>query len=101
MNSARLSLGHLSGKLRFRDTLREPDLLSNTVGKEMTYRISYDDGLAAMSGARDHEGVTRTEYFLGENDALQRERQLLETAITTASRCATAPVASWREFACN
>jgi len=61
-----------------RDTLREADVLSNTVGNEMTYRISYDDGLAAMAGARDHEGVTRTEYFRTEYEALQRARQLLE-----------------------
>ncbi len=40
----------------------------------MTHRISYDDSLAA----RDHEKVTRTEYFRTEYEALQRARQLLE-----------------------
>jgi hypothetical protein len=40
----------------------------------MTYRISYDDCSAAMAG----EGVTRTEYFRTEYEALQRARQLLE-----------------------
>jgi len=44
----------------------------------MTYRISYDDGLAAGAGARGHERVTRTEYFRTEYEALQRARQLLE-----------------------
>ena len=44
----------------------------------MTYRISYDDGLAAMAGARGHERVTRTEYFGTEYEALQRARQLLD-----------------------
>jgi hypothetical protein len=44
----------------------------------MTYRISYDDGLAAMAGAHGHEGVTRTEYFRTENEARQRARQLLK-----------------------
>jgi hypothetical protein len=44
----------------------------------MTYRISYDDGLAAMAVARGHERVMRTEYFPTEDEALQRARQLLE-----------------------
>ena len=44
----------------------------------MTYRISYDDGLAAMVGARGDERVTRMEYFGTEDEALQRARQLLE-----------------------
>jgi hypothetical protein len=44
----------------------------------MTYRISYDDGLTASTGARGHEGVTRTEYFPSEYEALNRARQLLE-----------------------
>jgi hypothetical protein len=44
----------------------------------MTYRISYYDGLAALAGARGHQGVTRAEYFRNEHDALQRARQLLE-----------------------
>ena len=44
----------------------------------MTYRITYDDGLAAAAGTRSHQGVTRTEYFRTEYEALQRARQLLE-----------------------
>ena len=44
----------------------------------MTYRISYDDGLAAISVSRGHQGVTRTEYFRTEFEALQRARQLLD-----------------------
>jgi hypothetical protein len=44
----------------------------------MTYRISYEDGLAASTGARGHEGVTRTEYFRTEYEARNRARQLLE-----------------------
>jgi hypothetical protein len=44
----------------------------------MTYRISYDDGLAATTGAGGHEEVTRTEYFRTEYEALQRARQLLD-----------------------
>jgi hypothetical protein len=58
--------------------VREPDVLSNSQGTEMTYRISYDDGLAAATGAGGHEGMTRTEYFRTEYEALQRARQLLE-----------------------
>jgi hypothetical protein len=44
----------------------------------MTYRISYDDGLAAMAGSPGHEKVKRTEYFRTEYEALQRVRQLLD-----------------------
>jgi hypothetical protein len=58
--------------------LWEPDLLSITVGKEMTYRISYENGVAAAADAAYLEVVTRTEYFRTEYEALQRARQLLE-----------------------
>jgi hypothetical protein len=44
----------------------------------MTYRISYDEGLPAMTGVQDHERVTRTEYFRTEYEARQRARQLLD-----------------------
>jgi hypothetical protein len=37
----------------------------------MTYRISYDDGLAATTDAGGHEGATRTEYLGTEYEALQ------------------------------
>jgi hypothetical protein len=47
----------------------------------MTYRISYDDGLAAMAGSRGHERVKRTEYFRTEYEALQRARQLLDDGV--------------------
>lgn len=42
----------------------------------MTYRISYDDGLA--TGARGRERVQRTEYFRTEFEALRRARELIE-----------------------
>jgi hypothetical protein len=44
----------------------------------MTYRISYDDGVAAMACSRRNETVKRTEYFRTEYEALQRARQLLD-----------------------
>ena len=44
----------------------------------MTYRISYDDGLAVATGAHGREGVKRTEYFHTEFAALKRARQLIE-----------------------
>jgi hypothetical protein len=44
----------------------------------MAYRISYEEGMVAMAGARGAEAVTRTEYFRTEYEALQRARQLLE-----------------------
>jgi hypothetical protein len=71
-------LGHRSGKLQFLEMLRVSDIVFNIVGNEMTYRISYDDGVAAANGARGNEGVTRTEYFRTEREALKRARDLLE-----------------------
>ena len=65
-------LGHRPGTLEFRD------ILSITVGKDMIYRLSYDDGFAAAADAACLEGVTRTEYFRSEPEALNRARQLLE-----------------------
>ena len=44
----------------------------------MTYRISYDNSTIAVAGARGAEGVTRTEYFRTEFDALKRARRLVE-----------------------
>jgi hypothetical protein len=38
----------------------------------MTYRISYDEGLAATAGSH------RTEYFRTEHEALRRARQLID-----------------------
>jgi hypothetical protein len=49
----------------------------NPVGCAL-YRISYDDGLAAISDARGHQRVTRTEYFLTEYEAFQRAHHLIE-----------------------
>jgi hypothetical protein len=43
----------------------------------MTYRISYEDGLAAAADAAYLEVVARTEYFRTEYEALNRARQLL------------------------
>jgi hypothetical protein len=67
-----------SGKLQFLEMLRVSDIVFNTVGNEMTYRISYDNGLAAAADAAYLEVVTRTEYFPTEYQALKRARQLLE-----------------------
>jgi hypothetical protein len=78
MSSPRLGFRALVRDFNFGIRCRESDVLSNTVGNEMTYRISYDDGLAAMVGAQGHDGVTRTEYFRTEYEALQRARQLLQ-----------------------
>ena len=44
----------------------------------MTYRISYEDGVAAAADAGYLEVVTRTEYFRTEHEAFQRARQLIE-----------------------
>jgi hypothetical protein len=44
----------------------------------MTYRVSYETGLASTIGAQNHEGVTRTEYFHTEHEALKRARELFE-----------------------
>ncbi len=43
----------------------------------MTYRVSYEDALTSTSGSQ--EGVTRTEYFRTEFEALNRARQLIES----------------------
>ena len=47
-----------------------------TSGNQMTYRVSYEGALTATSGSQ--EGVTRTEYFRTEFEALNRARQLIE-----------------------
>lgn len=44
----------------------------------MTYRISYDNGTIAAAAGRGAEGVTRTEYFRTELEALKRARRLVE-----------------------
>jgi hypothetical protein len=59
--------------------VREADVVMQYGGEEMTYRISYDDGLAAMRAARQ-DAVTRTEYFRTEYEALNRARELLDDA---------------------
>lgn len=46
----------------------------------MTYRISYEDGWAAATGAR-HEPVTQTEYFRTEHEALNRAHELLDSGV--------------------
>jgi hypothetical protein len=43
----------------------------------MTYRISYDDGLASIVPRREANG-TRIEYFYSEQEALGRARELLD-----------------------
>ena len=65
----------------------------------MTYRISYDDGLA--TGARGRERVQRTEYFHTEFEALRRARELIEDDDHTLSPCTTAPVTSSPAFCCS
>ena len=44
----------------------------------MTYEISYEDGRAAATAARDGE-TTRTESFGTESEALSRARELVES----------------------
>jgi hypothetical protein len=46
----------------------------------MTYRISYEDGWAANSSSREG-GVTRTESFRTEHEALCRARELVDSDI--------------------
>ena len=70
--------GHRSGKLEFGETWREPDILFNTAENTMAYRISYEDGSAVTTGAEGYGGVTRSEYFRTEFEALKRARQLLD-----------------------
>ena len=55
LSSAELQ-GHRSGKLEFRETWREPDILFNTAETTMAYRISYEDGSAATTARRGMEG---------------------------------------------
>lgn len=44
----------------------------------MTYRVSYYDDLLALARVQGHQGVTKSEYFRTEYEALQRVRQLIE-----------------------
>jgi hypothetical protein len=46
----------------------------------MTYRISYLDGWAELTGA-PVGGATRTEYFEAEFEALHRARELVESGV--------------------
>jgi len=46
----------------------------------MMYRISYEDGWAALTGT-SRSGVERTEYFGTEHDALRRARELIESGV--------------------
>jgi len=55
----------------FWERLRETGVPSKPAGNEMTYRISYDDGLT-------REAVKRSEYYRTEFEATRRARQLLE-----------------------
>jgi hypothetical protein len=77
LSSAELQ-GHRSGKLEFREAWREPDISFNTAGTTMAYRISYEDGSAITTGAEGYGGVTRSEYFRSEFEALKRARRLLD-----------------------
>ena len=44
----------------------------------MPYSITYDDG--SVGSGNGTEGLTRTEFFLTEQDALHRASRLLEEA---------------------
>ena len=55
----------------FWERLTGTGVLSETAGNEMTYRISYDDGLP-------REAVKRSEYYRTESEAMRRARELLE-----------------------
>jgi hypothetical protein len=46
----------------------------------MTYRVSYEDGWAAIAGGAEG-GASRTEYFLNEHEALQRARELVDSGV--------------------
>jgi hypothetical protein len=48
------------------------------MAENMTYRISYDDGLAISVKKWRNEDPARTETFLTEHEALNRARELLE-----------------------
>ena len=50
----------------------------NIAEKVMTYRISYENDIAATTGAEGYGGVTRSEYFSTESEALKRVRRLLD-----------------------
>ena len=50
----------------------------NTAENTMAYRISYEDGSAVTTGAEGYGGVTRSEYFRTEFEALKRARRLLD-----------------------
>ena len=70
--------GHRSPKRLFRETRQEPDIRFNTAENTMAYRISYEDGSAITIGTQGYGGVTRSEYFRTEFEALKRARQLLD-----------------------
>ena len=44
----------------------------------MTYRVSYEDDLAPETGAEGYGGMTRSEYFRTEHEALKRARDLID-----------------------
>jgi hypothetical protein len=46
----------------------------------MTYRVSYADGWAAATAVRQ-DGMTRTEYFSTEYEALNRARELVDSGV--------------------
>ena len=56
----------------------ETDILFNMAENTMAYRISYEDGSAVTTSAEGYGGVTRSEYFRTEFEALQRARRLLD-----------------------
>jgi hypothetical protein len=63
-------------------TWREADVQfkKSWEAKDVTYRISYEDGWAAIAGGAEG-GASRTEYFLNEHEALQRARELVDSGV--------------------
>ena len=47
----------------------------------MTYSISYDDGWPSATKESREEGLTRTETFLTEHEALKRASRLLDDGV--------------------
>lgn len=58
--------------------MRASDIVFNIAENVMTYRISYEDDPAAQTGAEGYGGVTRSEYFRTEHEALKRARDLID-----------------------
>jgi hypothetical protein len=78
MNSTRPGLRHRSGALPFSGDAAPTGHPVNTAEKAMSYRVSYEGGWPGTSSVPEYKGVTRTEYFRTEHEALRRARMLLD-----------------------